>query len=109
MTRILTRVLVALLPLTVLFGTYAAVGPLTSFRADVAALAVIALIKGTSWPRQWPLIIFGLAWVVVGVVSGLMVSWTPAWGDLANLVKKNKIELKKKNIKLYIIDKLSQF
>lgn len=86
MTRILTRVLVALLPLTVLFGTYAAVGPLTSFRADVAALAVIALIKGTSWPRQWPLIIFGLAWVVVGVVSGLMVSWTPAWGDLANLV-----------------------
>ena len=86
MTRILTRVLVALLPLTVLFGTYAAVGPLTSFRVGVAALAVIALIKGTSWPRQWPLIIFGLAWVVVGVVSGLMVSWTPAWGDLANLV-----------------------
>ncbi|WCC80081.1 O-antigen polymerase [Cutibacterium equinum] len=86
MTRILIRVLVALLPLTVLFGTYAAVGPLTSFRAVVAVLAVVALAKGTSWPRQWPLIIVGAAWVVVGVVSGLVVSWTPAWGDLANLV-----------------------
>ncbi|MGK2351852.1 O-antigen ligase family protein [Cutibacterium sp. V947] len=86
MTRTLTRVLVALLPLTVLFGAYAAVGSLTSFRAVVAVLAVVALIEGTSWSRQWPLVIFGAAWVVIAVVSGLMVSWTPAWGDLANLV-----------------------
>lgn len=86
MTRILTRVLVALLPLTVLFGAYAAVGPLTSFRIVVAALGVAALIKGVSWSRERALVIFGAIWTAVGVASGLMVPWAPAWGDLANLV-----------------------
>ncbi|WP_229771558.1 O-antigen ligase family protein [Cutibacterium porci] len=82
----LTRVLVALLPLTVFFGSYAAVGPLTSFRVVVAALGVAALIRGASWSRQRALAIFGAVWIVVGVTSGLLASWTPAWGDLVNLV-----------------------
>lgn len=80
------RALVALLPLTVLFGAYAAVGPLTSFRIVVAALGVAALIKGVSWSRERALVIFGAIWTAVGVASGLMVPWAPAWGDLANLV-----------------------
>lgn len=81
-----TRVLLFLLPIGVLLGPYAAVGPATLFRVVVVGLVVCAVVVGRSWGHELWLIALGLVWLVVGLVSGIVGPYPPGWAELANLM-----------------------
>lgn len=82
----ITRVLLFLLPIGVLLGPYAAIGPATLFRVVVVALVVCAVVVGRSWRHELWLIALGLLWLVVGLVSGMVGPYSPGWAELANLM-----------------------
>lgn len=78
--------LLGVLPVSVLLGPYAAVGPVTAFRLTTAALAVCAVRLGTGWRRERWLIGFLLCWLGPGLLSGILGGAGLGAGDLANLV-----------------------